>query len=127
MGTSNKAFVAFVFVLLVGGVVLGLRNPSVGILVGVIGVGFIVGRILTAHARGTSTHLRKLPDANDPRWLPPSGRPQVVGRECAACGRKITLSIEGSTCDACAVACHTKCLDEHRLHEHRPKSEEIYR
>lgn len=100
---------------------------SFGVTVAFIALGLIVGRILYVHARGGNTRFRRIPDANDPRWLPADGRPQIVGRECATCGRKITVSIEGAMCDTCSAACHAKCLREHVVHDHRPKTEDPYR
>ena len=127
MGPSPKAFALLVVVCLVAGGALATVRPSAGITIALVGVGVGVGRILSDHARRSNTRYRKIPDANDPRWLPADGRPQIVGRECATCGRKITVSLEGATCDTCSVACHAKCLREHVIHDHRPNTEEPYR
>jgi hypothetical protein len=67
------------------------------------------------------------PDLDDPRWLPSLAEPQVVGRTCASCGRRITVTFEGAACSTCQAPCHASCVEQHRLHEHRPAAEAPYR
>ncbi len=125
--SSNAVAVTVFIALALAGAILFLAEPGAG---GLVVLSAVVGglvRIFLVDWRTGSSRTHRLPDANDPRWLPPDGRPQIVGRDCAACGRKITVSLEGATCETCSVACHAKCVDEHRRHEHRPRSDVPYR
>jgi hypothetical protein len=69
------------------------------------------------------------PDRDDPRWgaVPPTGRVQIAGKSCAACGERITLAFEGVPCETCREPCHTKCVARHAAIAHKPDERTPYR
>jgi hypothetical protein len=88
-------------------------------------VGSLIARAIKRtredHDLGNARHPRP-PDRDDPRWGPSDGRVQIAGKDCAACGERITLASEGEACDACRKPCHHKCItrhtaDAHKLHD----------
>lgn len=59
------------------------------------------------------------PDPDDPRWANEDRGPQLAGRTCGPCAKKILFAGEALICETCGAPVHTKCLDRHVL-EHAP-------
>ena len=83
----------------------------------IVAAGFV--RLMTSFSKTDVRAPRREPSADDPRWHASRG-PQVAGRPCAECGRKITIERDGSPCDVCAEVAHVGCLALHRSHAHSP-------
>lgn len=118
MNRTGKVFLGIV--LIAFGLVFALGSPPVGIALCVAGAA-----VVATAAEGRKG--RRLPPADDPRWTGALAAPQVAGRPCAACARKIVLVIEGELCALCDAACHRECMKDHERTAHKPESEAPYR
>lgn len=58
---------------------------------------------------------------------PDAGRPQIAGRPCASCEKKIAVVFDGYLCDGCDRACHRDCRAAHELAAHAGRAPSAYR
>jgi hypothetical protein len=53
--------------------------------------------------------------------------PQLVGKDCVHCQRKIQMQSDGMLCKACQQPLHRACRKDHRVDAHRPEPRAVYR